>query len=74
MCATAALGDGATLQPGIDDHRDTVPAQLLGRPNARRTGGRSCLRRTAFKPMLPNKLRGVGMGMIVACSMASFGF
>jgi hypothetical protein len=24
--------------------------------------------------MLPNKLRGVGMGMIVACSMASFGF
>jgi transposase len=29
---------------------------------------------TALKPMLPNKLRGVGMGMIVACSMASFGF
>jgi hypothetical protein len=35
MCATAALGDGATLQHGVDDHRDTVLAQPLGRPNAR---------------------------------------
>jgi ketosteroid isomerase-like protein len=30
MCATAAVGDGATLQPGVDDHRDTALAQLLG--------------------------------------------
>jgi hypothetical protein len=35
MCVTAALGDGAILQPGVDDHRDTVLAQLLGRPNTR---------------------------------------
>jgi hypothetical protein len=35
MCATAALGDGATLQTGVDDHRDTVLVQLLGLPNAR---------------------------------------
>jgi hypothetical protein len=35
MCATAAVGDGATLQPGVDDHRDTALAQLLGQPNAR---------------------------------------
>jgi hypothetical protein len=33
MCATAAVGDGATLQPGVDDHRDTALAQLLGQPN-----------------------------------------
>src|SRR5262249_7463762 len=30
MCATAAVGDGATLQPGVDDHRDTALAQVLG--------------------------------------------
>jgi hypothetical protein len=35
MSATAAVGDGATLQPGVDDHRDTALAQLLGQPNAR---------------------------------------
>src|SRR5215470_9418961 len=29
MCATAALGDGATLQPGVDDHRHLV--KLPGR-------------------------------------------
>src|SRR4051794_10845438 len=29
------LSDGAALQTGVDDHRDTVLAQLLGRPNAR---------------------------------------
>jgi hypothetical protein len=34
MCATAALGDGATRQSGVDDHGDTVLAQLLGRRNA----------------------------------------
>jgi hypothetical protein len=34
MCATAALGDRATLQSGVDDHLYTVLAQLLGRPNA----------------------------------------
>src|SRR5262245_9060415 len=29
MCATAALSDGATLQPGVDDHRHLV--KLPGR-------------------------------------------
>jgi hypothetical protein len=32
MCATAALSDGAAFQTGVDDHRDTVLAQLLGGP------------------------------------------
>jgi hypothetical protein len=27
--ATAAVGDGATLQPGVDDRRDTALAQLF---------------------------------------------
>ena len=35
MCATAALSDGAALQTGVEDHRDTALAQLLGQPNAR---------------------------------------
>jgi hypothetical protein len=34
MCATAAVGDGATLQPGVDNHRDTALAQLLGMQRA----------------------------------------
>jgi|SRR6516165_1937302 hypothetical protein len=34
MCATAAVGDGATLQPGVDDHGDTALAKLLGWPDA----------------------------------------
>jgi hypothetical protein len=29
MCATAALSDGATLQPGVDDHRHLL--KLPGR-------------------------------------------
>jgi hypothetical protein len=28
MRATAAVGDGATLQPGVDDRRDSALAQL----------------------------------------------
>jgi hypothetical protein len=35
VCVTATLGDGATLQPGVDDHRDTVLVKLLGGGNAR---------------------------------------
>jgi hypothetical protein len=35
MCTTAAFADGTTLQPGVDDHRDAVLAQLFGLPNAR---------------------------------------
>jgi hypothetical protein len=30
MCAAAAVGDGATLQPGVDDHCDAALSQLLG--------------------------------------------
>jgi alkylhydroperoxidase family enzyme len=26
MCATTAVGNGATLQPGVDDHCDTALA------------------------------------------------
>jgi hypothetical protein len=32
MCATAAVGDGATLQPGVDDHRDTALAHCSASP------------------------------------------
>jgi hypothetical protein len=35
MRATAAVGDGATLQPDFDKHRDMALAQLLSQPNAR---------------------------------------
>jgi hypothetical protein len=35
MWATAAVGDGVTLQPGVDDHGGTALAKLLGWPDAR---------------------------------------
>src|SRR5262249_19794903 len=35
MRSTAAVADGATLQPGVDDHRETALPLLLGQPNAR---------------------------------------
>jgi hypothetical protein len=35
MRVTAAVGDEATLQPCVNDHRCTALAQLLAHPNAR---------------------------------------
>src|SRR6516164_9540387 len=29
MCATEAVGDGATLQPGVDDHRDSPMPECI---------------------------------------------
>jgi hypothetical protein len=34
MRAMAAVGDGGTLQPYVNDHRDTMLAHLLGQPIA----------------------------------------
>jgi hypothetical protein len=45
----AALGDGATVQTGIDDHRDTVLAQLLGYVDVRFNGAHGCAQNTQLR-------------------------
>jgi hypothetical protein len=35
MCPTAALSDGAVLQTGVNNHRDTVLAQLTNRERSK---------------------------------------